>query len=102
MLYADCNGKTADGDQIPAEFGGLWWMDENPAGLMETVGSFGRANWRPGLDGCRLSTLSSYTQSERDAGVVRSPHGKEVPCQGLLLFPFYADRIWAMPNTFIA
>jgi hypothetical protein len=102
MIYSDCDGKTADGDKIPAEFGGLWWMDGNPAGVFETVASFGHAHWRSGPEECKRSTLSAYTEEEREKGIVRSPHGDEVPCQGLLLFPFYADRIWAMPNTWMA
>jgi hypothetical protein len=100
MLWSNCNGINAVGARVPKQLGGLWWMDGNPA--PETVASFGHAIWYPGVAACRNSTLglASYTQAERNAGVVRDAFGlNPVPCQGRMIVAFWEDRIWAMPET---
>eukprot|EP00928_Gymnodinium_smaydae_P089098 TRINITY_DN7309_c0_g1_i1.p1 TRINITY_DN7309_c0_g1~~TRINITY_DN7309_c0_g1_i1.p1 ORF type:complete len:553 (-),score=65.24 TRINITY_DN7309_c0_g1_i1:98-1756(-) len=98
MVYADCDGNTADGDTVPKEFGGLWWMDGNPASIFEVVASFGQASWH----GCETSTLIEWSDEERAANVITSPFGDKVPCRGVLVFKFSANRGWAMPDTFAA
>lgn len=97
MLYANCNGITAVGKTVPKQWGGLWWMDGNPA--PETVASFANALWEPGAAGCQKAELKHYTAAEKQSNTLKDQFGDEVPCQGRMLVPFWEDRMWAMPDT---
>jgi len=99
MVYVDCDGKNAVGAPVPAIFAGLWWMDGNPA--PETVASFGHATWMPGVEACKEAKMQTYSDEERNNGVLIDPFGDTVPCQGRMIVPFWEDRIWAMPDTHV-
>jgi len=97
MVYVTCDGRNAIGEEAPKEFGGLWWMDGNPA--PETVASFGHAEWTRGVEACKKVKLSHYSQKEADEGTIKDPFGNSVPCQGRMILAFWEDRMWAMPST---
>lgn len=91
MLYADCKGKTATGEHIPAEWGGLWWMDGNPA--PETVASFGRAHWYPGAKGCRKTEMDqAFNKAAKFSMVkVNSDYWMRYSLDGI--YPYHLKRI---------
>lgn len=99
MVFATCDGRNAIGQQVPALWGGLWWMDGNPA--PETVASFGHAEWIPGVQACKDVKLSHYEEEEKSAGIIKDPHGNTEPCQGRMIVAFWEDRMWAMPDTLV-
>jgi len=99
MVFATCDGRNAIGQKVPAIFGGLWWMDGNPA--PETVASFGHAEWMPGQQACKDVKLAHYSKEEQDAGIIKDPHNNTEPCQGRMMVAFWEDRMWAMPDTMV-
>jgi len=97
MLYSSCDGTNALGQKIPKGWGGLWWMDGNPA--PETVASFAHALWEPGAAGCSNAKLQHYTAEEKRTNTLKDQFGDTVECQGRMIVPFWEDRIWSMPDT---
>mmetsp|Transcript_19703 Transcript_19703/g.54111 ORF Transcript_19703/g.54111 Transcript_19703/m.54111 type:complete len:474 (+) Transcript_19703:91-1512(+) len=96
MLWAGCDGQTADGGHVPAEFGGLWWIDGSSA--PETIESFAHATWRAGEAAC-LGLDVPLGPKERMTVMLTDPHGNEVPCRGRLSMPMSSERIFAWPDT---
>jgi hypothetical protein len=98
MEYVGCDGESRKGKGIPEDFGGLWWMDGNPA--PEDVSSFGQGVWTPGPHGCNTSKVYHYTDEEKKKGIIKDLYGNEVPCKGRLNMDYYDERTWAWPWIF--
>jgi len=124
MVFAKCDGDswnseagsgkidgmcpTANGE-IPCQFAGLWWMDNNP--LPDYVASFGKSNWRS-KDSDGPNCKSDLTSTSTDGNEVCACSNEflspvfndkiKVPCLGRMMVNLgRAGRVWSWDTGFM-
>lgn len=84
MIYPDCNGMNKDGSVVPPEFGGLWWMDGNPAS--DYVASFGASDWK---------TVAGDGYTCKDSTIKNAQTDEEFECLGGMDIKVYGENVWS-------